>query len=186
MIQVKRGRLPSMAIFSYIKICLQSLRKIKNETQRKSVKELVDSYETQEDFVYKEFERWTGLLVKFSSQLVTYDQYALLNIIIYLPPNLIYFFLKEAQGDCDKIRLELLLYLKSSGNKEIIKDKVLFFALLCRYRSSEARAYVDSLMGKDYKRCLAIAISENCLEAVAYINYRQGLYKDSFNLYIKL
>ena len=156
------------------------------QTSRKSIKALETSFKKPDSFVYKEFERWTRLFINFSAQLVTHDEKALLNILIYLPPSLIYLFLEEAQGDCDKIRLELLLYLESSGNKDMIKDKVLFFALLCRYRSGEVRSYVDSLQGKDYKRCLALARSENCLEAVAYINNRQGQYKKSFMLYIKL
>lgn len=77
-------------------------------------------------------------------------------------------------------------HIELNGKSHVIKDKILYFGLICKFRPEKAREQADTLNISEFKKCLEIAIGEKCWSVVAFIKFKQGEFKSAFEIYAKL
>ena len=110
----------------------------------------------------------------------------MLNTIKKLPSKFIYEYLIYLRNIYEEIKFELLEYLEDKGESKVIKDKILYFKLICKFKPERAREQAETLNISEYKTCLEIAENEKCWSVVAFIQFKQGQFKEALSLYSNL
>jgi hypothetical protein len=156
-------------IFEYFRLSLLHLHQIKNDFR-----------------IQKEYSAWTDIFIKFSEFLIDLNEESMTEIIKMLSPAMVYRFILHIPGYYEMMKLNLLLFLESIGQHNLIENKILYFTLICKFRPEHANNFIETLEPKHYHKCLQIAKQKHNLHAQAYLQFKQGLFKDSFKLYSKM
>ena len=129
---------------------------------------------------------FTKLFTKFSDVLLEAGPDSMIGIIKKLPYKFIYDYLVYLPKMHEKVKFYLLDHIEINGKAHVIKDKILYFGLICKFRPEKAREQADLLNISEFKRCLEIAQKEKCWSVVAFIKFKQGEFKKAFEIYGKL
>jgi hypothetical protein len=130
-----------------------------------------------------EFSAWADIFLKFGEVLIDLNEDRMTEIIKMLPPEMIYRFIVNFPNYFPIVRLNLLQHLENLGKSDLIRDKILFFTLVCKFRPEKAKKFIETLNASNYEKCLMIAKKERNFHAQAYIQFKRGRYFESFNLY---
>lgn len=136
--------------------------------------------------VNKEYSAWTDFFIKGSEPLIDLDQHKMVNLVKMLPPEMVYRFIVHLPVYYSIVKLDLLQHLEGLGKSDLIRDKILFFKLVCKFRPEKAHNFIETLEAVNYQKCLQISREEGNLLAQAYIQFKRGRYFDSFDLYAKM
>lgn len=156
----------------FFKFLSKSLRSIKN---------LKDNHKQTRKYLI-----FTKLFTKFSDVLLEASPDSMISIIKKLPFKFIYDYLLYLPKIHEKVKFCLLEHIEVNGKSHVIKDKILYFGLICKFRPDKAREQADLLNISEFKRCLEIAEKEKCWSVVAFIKFKQGEFKKAFKIYGKL
>jgi hypothetical protein len=155
--------------FKFISKSLRTIKTMKNQHNR-----------TRKYLIF------TKLFTKFSDTLLDMGPDGMVNTIKKLPFNCIYDYLIYLPRKHEKVKFCLLEHIELNGKSHVIKDKILYFGLVCKFRPEKAREQADLLNISEFKKCLEIAIKEKCWSVVAFIKFKQGEFKSAFEIYAKL
>ena len=134
----------------------------------------------------KKYLIFTKLFTKFSDVLLEMGPDGMINTIKKLPFNCIYDYLIYLPKKHEKVKFCLLEHIEVNGKSHVIKDKILYFGLVCKFRPDKAREQADMLNISEFKKCLEIAKREKCWSVVAFIKFKQGEFKRAFEIYGQL
>jgi hypothetical protein len=129
---------------------------------------------------------FTKLFTKFSDVLLEKGPDGMIGTIKKLPFNFIYDYLIYLPKRHEKVKFCLLEHIEVNGQTHVIKDKILYFGLICKFRPDKAREQADLLNISEFKKCLEIAEKEKCWSVVAFIKFKQGEFRKAFEIYAQL
>lgn len=154
--------------FTYLKINLQKI--IQHNSKRK------------ED----EFFDWAHLMANNNSLMLKIDEYETINCVKLLPLEMVYKFSLCLSSSQENIKFHLLNFLENKNKGYLIKDKVLYFDLICKFQPKKAKEHIKTINIEDYNKCLSIAQASNCKFAEAFIFYKRGKDSQAFDLYAQM
>lgn len=147
----------------------------------RSIREVSDAHERKRKYLI-----FTTLFRKFSDLLLETGPDGMIRMIKKLPFHFIYEYLLYLPPKHEKVKFCLLEHIEQNGQSRVIKDKILYFGLICKFRPNKAREHADSLNISEFKRCLEIAEKEKCWSVVAFIKFKQGEFRGAFEIYEQL
>lgn len=129
---------------------------------------------------------WNKLIMQFHGDLLELNETKMISIFKLFPTEFIINFLQNMKQGYPEVRLDLLEYLESKKESHLLKDKVLFFTLICKFRPWFVQDYIEELDIMDYKKAMEIAKKEKCWIAEAFLLFKQNQKMKSFDLFLKM
>ena len=126
------------------------------------------------------------MITNFADILLELAPEETIKTIKKLPFEMVYQFLIHLKKRHETFKFQLLEYLEMYGKSHVIKNKILYFELVCKFEPSKAREQIFNLNISDYEECLLIAQKFNCQSVVAFICFKQGQYRKAFDIYSKM
>lgn len=152
--------------FKFISLNLKKIKSIKNKKE----------YLQKEKYL-------NALLKRYSEILLDLDESTTIKVVCKLSFENIYDFLLFLKPYHEKSKFHLLQFLENNNQTHLIKDKILFFGLICKFKPQKAKEHAELLNISEYTRCLEIAEKEKCWPVVAFIKFKQGKFENAFKIY---